>query len=212
MYYLYICTWTNSSDRKKCVHLLFVHLQNSPIFSVCYIVLDIWISILIVKSLENNEHRVADITSFEKELWKFFRSYFGFLSKFGEISFQEYISEGISHPVFYSNLVYKLRRVKGATNFVSSGSIIVKRLRHRKYDPMINERTIYPVLGPSTALNKSFLTYCTLTNKAMGTTFVNDGTCPNLLRRVNALILELVPWLIVGTPSTLWPRFLTDVA
>ena len=31
--------------------------------------------------------------------WKFLRSYSEFLSKFGEISSQEYVSEGISHPV-----------------------------------------------------------------------------------------------------------------
>ena len=32
------------------------------------------------------------------------------LSKFGEISFQEYVSKGTSHPVFHGDLVYKLRR------------------------------------------------------------------------------------------------------
>ena len=31
------------------------------------------------------------------------------LSKFGAISFQEYFSEGISHPAFYGDLVYTLR-------------------------------------------------------------------------------------------------------
>ena len=30
------------------------------------------------------------------------RSYSDLLSKFGEISFQEYVTEGISHPVFYA--------------------------------------------------------------------------------------------------------------
>ena len=58
------------------------------------------------------------------------------------MSFQEYVSEGISHPVFYVDLVYKVRRVKNEANFVSSGSKIVKRLRRRQYDPVIIERTI----------------------------------------------------------------------
>ena len=31
---------------------------------------------------------------------KFFRSYSELLSKFGDISFQEYVFKGISHPVF----------------------------------------------------------------------------------------------------------------
>ena len=30
------------------------------------------------------------------------------LSTFGEISFLEYVSEGIPHPVFHDDLVYKL--------------------------------------------------------------------------------------------------------
>ena len=47
-----------------------------------------------------------------KTFGKFFRSYTELLSKFGDISFQEYLSKGISHPVFYGDLVYKLRRVK----------------------------------------------------------------------------------------------------
>ena len=75
-------------------------------------------------------------------------SYSEFLSKFVEIPFQEYVSEGISHTVFYGDLVNKLRRVKYEANFVSSCPKIVKRLRHRKYGPEITVRTIGPVLSP----------------------------------------------------------------
>ena len=104
-----------------------------------------------------------------KTFGKFFRSYSELLSKFGDISFQEYLSKGISHQVFYGDLVYKLRRVKDTPNFILSGSKIVKRLRRRQYDPVIIERTIGLVLGPSTALYEPFLKHCTLTNKAVGT-------------------------------------------
>ena len=77
-----------------------------------------------------------------KTFGKFFRSYSELLSKFDTISFQEYVSKGNTHPVFYSDLVYKLRSVEGEANFISSGSKIVKRLRRRQYDPAIIERTI----------------------------------------------------------------------
>ena len=50
--------------------------------------------------------------------------------------------------------------IKDTPNFISSGSKIVKRLRRRQYDPLIIERTIGLVLGPSTTL---------YTNKAVGT-------------------------------------------
>ena len=104
-----------------------------------------------------------------KTFGKFFRSYSELLSKFGDISFQEYVFKGISHPVFYGDLVYKLRRVKDTPNFISSGSKIVKRLRRPPYDPLIIETTIDLVLGPCTALCRLFLKHCTLTNKAVGT-------------------------------------------
>ena len=106
------------------------------------VVLAFWISILkISKLLQNCWHRGIDITSFEKHLESFFRSYSELLSTFGDISFQEYLSKGISHPVFYGDLVYKLRRAKDTPNFISSGSKIVKRLRRRQYDPVIIERS-----------------------------------------------------------------------
>ena len=106
-----------------------------------------------------------------KTFWKFFRSYSELLSKFCALSFQEYVSKGITHPVFYGDLVYKLhvKRVKSESNFISSGSKIVQRLRRRQYDPVIMERTIGLVLGPFTALYRSFLKRYTLTKQAVGT-------------------------------------------
>ena len=77
----------------------------------------------------------------EDLIYKFFRSYSELLSKFGAISFQDYVSQRITHPVFNGDLVYKFRRVKGEANFISFGSKIMKRLRRSQYDPVINERT-----------------------------------------------------------------------
>ena len=52
-----------------------------------------------------------------KTFGKFFRSYSELQSKCGDISFQEYVSKGISHPVFYGDLVYKPRKVKDTHEF-----------------------------------------------------------------------------------------------
>ena len=97
-----------------------------------------------------------------KTFGKFFRSYSELLSKFGDFSFQEYLSKRISHPFFHGDIVYKLRRVKDTPNFISSGLKIVKRLRRLQYDSVIIERTIGLVLDPSTALYRPFLQafYC----------------------------------------------------
>ena len=58
-----------------------------------------------------------------KTFQKFFRSYSELLSKFGAISFQDYVSQEIT----YGDLVYELRRAKGEAKFISSGLKIVKR-------------------------------------------------------------------------------------
>ena len=99
-----------------------------------------------------NRRLVACYHKLRKTFGKFFRSYSELLSKFGDISFQEYLSKGISHPVFYGDLVYKLRRVKDTPNFILSGSKIVKRLRRRQYDPVIIERTILVIRSVSDVL------------------------------------------------------------
>ena len=108
---------------------------------------------------------VTDITSFEKKIVKFFRSYSELLSKFEEISFQENVSERISHPVTCVELVYKVRRMKYAAKIVSSGSKVVKRLRRRKYDRMVIKRTKGLVLDSSTGLFRSIIEHCTLTRQ-----------------------------------------------
>ena len=50
-------------------------------------------------SISNHIYRFL----FRKTLWKSFRSYSELLSKFGAMSFQEYVSLGITHPVFYGD-------------------------------------------------------------------------------------------------------------
>ena len=119
------------------------------------------------------------------------------LSKFGEISFQDYVSQGITHPVFYGDLVYKLRRVKGE----ASGSKIVKRLRRRQYDQAIIERHIGLVLGPFTALYRSVLKRCTLTNKAVGTIWRALSKPPQRRQGPDPRPL----WLLFRTPSAFGP-------
>ena len=100
------------------------------------------------------------------------------------------------------NFVYKLLRVKGEANFISSGSKIVKRLRRRQYDPAIIERTIGLVLGPFTALYRSFLKRCTLTNKAVGTIWRALSKPPQRRQGPDPRPL----WLLVGTPSAFGPE------
>ena len=109
------------------------------------------------------------------------------------------MSKGISHPVFYRDLVCKLRRVEDTPNFISLGSKIVKRLRRRQYDSLIIERTIGLVLDTSTALRRPFLKLCFLTNKAIRSIWRTLSKLPQ--RRQGPYLRPL--WLLVGTPSVI---------
>ena len=124
------------------------------------------------------------------------------LSFHSEISFKEYVSQGISHPVCYGDLVYKLKRVRCEVNVVSSGSKIVKRLRRRTYDPVITKKTIGLVLGPSTSLYRSFLKHCTPTKNAVGSMWRDLSKPPQRRQGPDPSSL----WLLVGTPSVLGPE------
>ena len=60
-----------------------------------------------------------------KTFGKFFKSYSELLLKYGDISFKEYLSKGISHPVFYGDLVYKLMRVKAWVWHANRGRLLL---------------------------------------------------------------------------------------
>ena len=62
----------------------------------------------------------------------------------------------VSRICFKRNIVYKIRKVEGAANFVSSGSKIV--LRH--FEPLITERTICLVFDPPAALLEKLFLSC----------------------------------------------------
>ena len=78
----------------------------------------------------------------------------------------------------------------------------MKRLRRRHYDPEIIERTIGLVLGPFTALYRSFLKRCTLTNKAVGTIWRALSKPPQRRQGPDPRPL----WFLVGTPSAFGPE------
>ena len=72
------------------------------------VVLSLSISIQkIFKSLQSYWHKVTYITSIIKHLETSSGHTLSFI-QFGEILFQEYVSDGISQPVLYGDLVYKL--------------------------------------------------------------------------------------------------------
>ena len=147
-----------------------VYISQMVRFARCYISVSDFNSknLQITSKLLTQGYRYHKL---RKTFGKFFRSYSDLLSKFGDISFQEWICFGRNLSpglLWLSSLHTKEGQMWREFRLVGLVKI-VKRLRRRKYDPVIIERTIGLVLGPSTALYRSFLKQCTLTNKVVGT-------------------------------------------
>ena len=140
---------------------------------------------------------VTDITSFGKHLENSLGHTLNFC-----LNLVQHRFKNMYLKVFYGDLVYKIRRVKRESNFISSASKIVKRLRRRQYDPEIIERIIDLVLGPFTALYISSLKRCTLTKKAVGTIWRALSKPPQRRKGPDPRPI----WLLVGTPSAFGPE------
>ena len=149
----------------------------------------------------DNPRRVTDITSFEKHSESSSGHTLTCCLNLVKYRFKNMLrKESLNRSS--TVILKKLRRVKREANFVSSGSQIVKRIRRRKYDPLIIQRTKGLVLGPSSALYRSFLKHCTLTYKAVRTIWWDLSKSPQRRQGTDPRPL----WLLVGTPSVLGPE------
>ena len=107
------------------------------------------------------------------------------------MSFQEYVSKEINHPVFFCDLVYKLKRVKGEANFISSVSKIeafdVVSMTQR------SSRLYVLCLALSQPCTDHSLRVSTRLTRRLG---LYDGPCLNLLRgdRVLIHVRLIVSW------------------
>ena len=104
-----------------------------------------------------------------KYFGKFYKNYKELLLKFGHISYYDFVAQGIAHPKFYGDLVFKLRKIVNTDSFHVSSKRILKRFIRRKYDKTVMRQTLLMVIGPSTTFNLNSLLHSTLTGVAEGT-------------------------------------------
>jgi hypothetical protein len=76
---------------------------------------------------------------------------------------------GISHPEFYGDVIYKLRKIIGNDTFSNRFCILIKKYIGRGYDPLILQRTACLVVDPSTVNIHASLFSCTLIRADSGT-------------------------------------------
>ena len=98
---------------------------------------------------------VIYVTIFAKLFLNYYRRYYDLISKF-QVGLKSLLRQGLSQPVFYGDVVYKLKKIVGSDNFSAQ---FIKIIFH-------NEKICYImnvclVVNPITVGNFVFLFNCT---------------------------------------------------
>ena len=75
------------------------------------------------------------------------------------------LQQGISHPEYYGDVIYKLRKIRGHIHFQD---LFIKRIKtfiKKGYDPVILQHTACLVIDPSTVVSHATLFACTMTGR-----------------------------------------------
>ena len=97
-----------------------------------------------------------------KTFAKFYYRNLSLVSKY-KCNLKALLIKGISHPEFYGDVIYKLRKIIGHDHFLT---LFPKRIKHflkKGYDPKVLQRTACLVVDPSTVGHHAFLFNCTTT-------------------------------------------------
>jgi hypothetical protein len=103
-----------------------------------------------------------------KSFVKFFTRNGDLVGKYNT-SLKTLLQQGITHPEFYGDVVYKLRKVVGSDNFSDRFIKCIRGFVRKNYLHNILYRTACLVVDPFTVNRFAFLFNCTMTNQPHGT-------------------------------------------
>ena len=95
------------------------------------------------------------VTNQEKFVGKFYRRYYDLISKF-----QSLLSQGLSRPEFYGDLVYKLKKFVGSNKFSAQFIKIISHYKTIGYNINVLQQTACLLVNPITIGNFAFLFNC----------------------------------------------------
>ena len=82
------------------------------------------------------------------------------ISKF-QVGLESLLRHGLSEPEFYGDLVYKLKKIVGSSNFSAQSIKIISNYKKIGYNINELQQTACLVVNPITAGNFTFLLNCT---------------------------------------------------
>ena len=101
----------------------------------------------------------------QKAFSKFYYRHSELILKYN-IGLKTLLQQGISEPIFYSDLVYKFKRIFGKPNFSDQFKKIVKRYIRVGYNLDIMRQSVCLVFNPITVYSYGFLFNCTTVGQA----------------------------------------------
>lgn len=99
-----------------------------------------------------------------KTFSKFYYRNLPLISKYNS-NLKTLLRQGISHPEFYGDVIYKLRKILGHTYFQSLFTKRIRKFIKKGYDPVILQRTACLVVDPFTVGHHAFLFGCAMTGR-----------------------------------------------
>ena len=96
-----------------------------------------------------------------KTFSKFYRQYCDLIFKF-QVGLKSLLRHGLSEPVFYGDLVYKLKKIFGSNNLSAQVIKIISHYKKIGYNITVLQQTACLVVNPIMVGNFAFLFNCTL--------------------------------------------------
>ena len=94
-----------------------------------------------------------------------YRRHNGLVEKYNA-SLRKLLQQGISAPEFYGDLVYRIRKIVGRSNFSEQFRKLSNRYKRIGYNPYIMRRTACLVVNPVTIDSYALLFNCTTVARA----------------------------------------------
>ena len=94
-----------------------------------------------------------------------YRTYYELISKYN-VGLKTLLSEGLSEPEFYGDLVYKLKKLKGITDFSLQFGKIISRYRRIGYNLNVMRQSACLVFNPIMVDNYAAFFNCTPVGRA----------------------------------------------
>ena len=100
-----------------------------------------------------------------KTFSNFYRRLSGLVEKYNA-SLRKLLQQGISEPEFYGDLVYRIRKIVGKSNFAEQFRKLINRYKRIGYNPYIMWQTAFLVVNPITVDGYALLFNCTTVVRA----------------------------------------------